>query len=265
MMPDRLVEWLATTSGSVALHESQYLYVALESVHVLTLCLFVGLSAMLDLRLLGLTMRRVPVSQVVTRLLPWTIVGFTIMVISGAAFYAIPVRPSQHLFPGEGAPADPGGYQRLGVSRRHLAARRLVGSRRHASERRACGGGRVAGAVDGDHLRWTTHRVQLVRLRQAAAADHPMGERMQLRKLMRSARAVAILTILACLSSGCAGHLNDAVWRPVSDWSYLTAIGTVIHESSWLFAVIESFHLVGWRCSAAPSSSSTCACWDRHP
>jgi hypothetical protein len=72
-----------------------------------------------------------------------------------------------------------------------------------------------------------------------------MGERMQLRKLMRSLRSFATLGLLAGLSSGCAGHVNDAVWRPVSDWSYLTAIGTVIHESSWLFAVIESFHLVG--------------------
>jgi hypothetical protein len=99
MTPDRMVEWLAATGGSVALHESQYLYVILESVHVLTLCLFVGLSAMLDLRLLGLAMRRVPVSTVVTRLLPWTIAGFTVMVISGALlFYAIPVRSYHSIF-----------------------------------------------------------------------------------------------------------------------------------------------------------------------
>jgi Family of unknown function (DUF6644) len=99
MILDRFVEWLATTSGSVALHESQYLYVALESVHVLTLCLFVGLAAMLDLRLLGLTLRRVPVSKVVARLMPWTIVGFTIMIVSGALlFFAIPVRSYHSIF-----------------------------------------------------------------------------------------------------------------------------------------------------------------------
>jgi Family of unknown function (DUF6644) len=72
-----------------------------------------------------------------------------------------------------------------------------------------------------------------------------MGKRMQPRQLMQSPRSAVALALFASLSSGCAGHVNDAIWRPVSDWSYLTAIGTAIHESSWLFAVIESFHLVG--------------------
>ena len=40
-------EWLATTRGSIALHESLYMYPLVESVHVLTLCLFVGLAASL--------------------------------------------------------------------------------------------------------------------------------------------------------------------------------------------------------------------------
>jgi hypothetical protein len=87
------VQWLASTSGSIALHESLYMYPLVESVHVLTLCIFVGLAAILDLRLMGVTLRRIPVSEVARRLLPWTGFGFTIMVITGAMlFYAIPVR-----------------------------------------------------------------------------------------------------------------------------------------------------------------------------
>jgi len=43
-----------------------------ESIHVLTLCLFLGMATILDLRLLGLVMRDVPVSDVLSRLLPWT-------------------------------------------------------------------------------------------------------------------------------------------------------------------------------------------------
>lgn len=93
------VEWLASTRGSIALHESLYLYPLVESAHVLTLCLFVGTAAMFDLRLLGLTLRRVPVSEVFRRLMPWTIAGFVIMVITGALlFYAIPVRTYQSIF-----------------------------------------------------------------------------------------------------------------------------------------------------------------------
>jgi hypothetical protein len=54
---------------------------------------------MLDLRLLGLTMRQVPVSEVTGRLLPWTVAGFVLMFLSGALlFYAIPVRTYQNIF-----------------------------------------------------------------------------------------------------------------------------------------------------------------------
>jgi hypothetical protein len=86
-------QWLAGTSGSIALHESLYAYPLVESVHVLTLCVFVGLAAILDLRLMGVTFGRVPVSEVARRLLPWMGVGFAIMVCTGILlFYAIPVR-----------------------------------------------------------------------------------------------------------------------------------------------------------------------------
>ncbi|HEY2015504.1 MAG TPA: DUF6644 family protein [Bryobacteraceae bacterium] len=83
----------------MALHESIWGYPLVESVHVLTLCLFLGLAVMLDLRLLGATMRKTPVSEVSGRLLPWTVAGFAIMVISGALlFYAIPVKTYLNVF-----------------------------------------------------------------------------------------------------------------------------------------------------------------------
>src|SRR6476660_463381 len=94
-----LVKWLSDTSWSVGLHESQYGYPLVESVHVWGLCLFFGLAVMFDLRLLGWTMRGIPVSEVSRRLLPWTVAGFVIMVISGALlFSAIPLRSYQNLF-----------------------------------------------------------------------------------------------------------------------------------------------------------------------
>ena len=90
-------QWLENTRGSIAIHEGPYALI--ESVHVLTLCVFVGLAVMLDMRLLGATMRRVPVSEVARRLLPWTVAGFIVMVGSGVLlFYAIPVRSYQSIF-----------------------------------------------------------------------------------------------------------------------------------------------------------------------
>ena len=92
-------EWLAGTSGSIALHESAYGYPIVESIHVWALCVFLGMTVTFDLRLLGLTLRSVPVSEVARRLLPWTVAGFVVMVISGVLlFYAIPVRSYQNIF-----------------------------------------------------------------------------------------------------------------------------------------------------------------------
>jgi uncharacterized protein YhhL (DUF1145 family) len=92
-------QWLEGTHGSIALHESIWAYPIIESVHVLTLCLFLGLIVMLDLRLLGAAMVRTPASEVVGRLLPWTIVGFAVMVVTGALlFFAIPVKTYLNIF-----------------------------------------------------------------------------------------------------------------------------------------------------------------------
>jgi hypothetical protein len=90
---------LADSSWSVGLHESQYAYSIIESIHVWTLAVFFGSILMVDLRLLGLTMRKVPVSEVASRLLPWTVAGFVVMVITGSLlFSAIPLRSYQNIF-----------------------------------------------------------------------------------------------------------------------------------------------------------------------
>src|SRR5262249_1511585 len=92
-------QWLADTPGSIALHESLYMYPLVESAHVLTLCLFVGMAATFDLRLLGVAFRNVPVTAIKRRLGPWMLLGFVVMVVTGALlFYAIPVRSYQNIF-----------------------------------------------------------------------------------------------------------------------------------------------------------------------
>src|SRR5450432_1923544 len=92
-------QWLANTSGSIALHESLFMYPLVESAHVLTLCVFLGVAIMFDLRLLGLTLTRVPITEIKRRLGPWMVAGFVVMVITGVLlFYAIPVRSYQSIF-----------------------------------------------------------------------------------------------------------------------------------------------------------------------
>jgi hypothetical protein len=93
------MQWLAEHPASIALRESLYVWPLIESTHVLTLAVFVGTAAMLDLRLLGLSFAAVPASAFTGRLLPWTRAAFAVMAITGLLlFYATPVRYYQNLF-----------------------------------------------------------------------------------------------------------------------------------------------------------------------
>ncbi len=93
------VEWLAGTQGSIALVESLHMYPLIETTHVLTLMLFLGTLAIVDLRLLGALFTRVPVSEVTARVLPFTVAGFALMIITGLLlFYAIPVRTYESIW-----------------------------------------------------------------------------------------------------------------------------------------------------------------------
>ena len=99
MSPLSFFGWLADSSWSVGLHESQYAYSIIESIHVWAMSVFFGLAVMFDLRLLDWTFRRVPISEFNRRVLPWTITAFVVMVISGTLlFYAIPLRSYQNIF-----------------------------------------------------------------------------------------------------------------------------------------------------------------------
>ena len=94
-----LLDWLARTPWSIALHESQYVWPFTESLHVLTLAWFVGCAVILDLRLLGVAFNAVPVSEVTDRVLPFTRAGFAVMVTTGVMlFYATPVSYYQSIF-----------------------------------------------------------------------------------------------------------------------------------------------------------------------
>lgn len=93
------LQWLAGTEPSIALRESLYMWPFVESVHVLTLALFAGTAIMLDLRLLGLALRPVPVGVLTSRMLPWTRGGFAAMVLTGMLlFYANPAHYYQNVF-----------------------------------------------------------------------------------------------------------------------------------------------------------------------
>jgi hypothetical protein len=83
----RFLAWLYQTGFSTALRETTWAEPIVETVHVLTLTLFLGFSVLLDLRLLGVLLRRQRVSEVLAQLNPWPFMGFTVMIVTGALLF----------------------------------------------------------------------------------------------------------------------------------------------------------------------------------
>jgi hypothetical protein len=79
--------WLHDTQFSTMMRESLWAEPIAETVHVLTLTLFLGFAVLLDLRLLGVAMRRRPMSQVLAQLNPWLLGGFAVMIVTGVLLF----------------------------------------------------------------------------------------------------------------------------------------------------------------------------------
>lgn len=85
-------------SWSQALLGSLNFWNLLEGTHLLMLMLFAGTIMLVDLRLLGVAYKKTKVSVISEKVLPLTVAGFVLMVITGLAlFFAKPV-PYYHNF-----------------------------------------------------------------------------------------------------------------------------------------------------------------------
>jgi hypothetical protein len=83
-----LLAWLHDTSFSTLMRESVWAEPIVETIHVLTLSVFLGFVLLLDLRLLDLAMRRRPVSQLLRELGPGLFGGFAVMVVTGLLLFS---------------------------------------------------------------------------------------------------------------------------------------------------------------------------------
>jgi hypothetical protein len=92
-------QWLQDTPVGQALRTSRVLYPLVESVHLLGLVLLVGAILVVDLGLLGIGMRRQPVSRIARGLAPLTWTGFGVMFVTG------PVLLTQQAVKHHGNPA----------------------------------------------------------------------------------------------------------------------------------------------------------------
>jgi hypothetical protein len=87
MWLDSFLQWLASTHFSTTMRESTWAEPIVETIHVLTLTMFLGFSILLDLRLVGLCLKRKRVSEALAQFNPWLFGGFAVMVVTGTLLF----------------------------------------------------------------------------------------------------------------------------------------------------------------------------------
>ena len=93
-----IARWIQATAPAQAISQSAWMFPAAETIHVIAIALVVGSIAVLDLRLLGVSWTRRPITEIAQEVLPWTwscfgiaAVAGTVMFISAAGKYIIDV------------------------------------------------------------------------------------------------------------------------------------------------------------------------------
>ena len=82
-MPPEIVQWLQDTALATAIRESAIVFPVILSLHLTGMGLFGGMILMTDLRLLGITLTKPPVSDIVNGLRPWKHLGLTLTATCG--------------------------------------------------------------------------------------------------------------------------------------------------------------------------------------
>jgi len=92
-------QWAYQTPLSVSIRESIWIYPILNVLHCVGILLVAGTIVVVDLRLLGLGLRRCRVSSVVRQVLPWTLSGFAFMALTGSLLaWSEPLRLYKSVF-----------------------------------------------------------------------------------------------------------------------------------------------------------------------
>ena len=80
-------QWCENTGVGAAIRASQWLVPVIESFHLLALALIGGAVLIVNLRLLGLGLRRQPVAQLARDIQPWLVGGLVVMVGTGVLLF----------------------------------------------------------------------------------------------------------------------------------------------------------------------------------
>jgi hypothetical protein len=88
MTVQRFMEWLVASPVANAMNGPEWAFPVVQSLHFIGFAFLIGTIAIVDLRLLGLGMRRQPPAQLEADLRPWTLAGLAIMLITGPMMFS---------------------------------------------------------------------------------------------------------------------------------------------------------------------------------
>jgi hypothetical protein len=80
-------QWCEASAVGTAIRTSPWAFAVIESVHLLGLAAIGGAVLLVDLRLLGLGLRRQPVAQVARDAQPWLVGSLVVMLSTGVALF----------------------------------------------------------------------------------------------------------------------------------------------------------------------------------
>jgi len=80
--------WLEKTPIADLMNGPEWMFPAVESIHIIGLTLLVGTVTIVCLSFLGMGLRRPPVWELAQRLAPWTRLGLWVMLITGPLMFS---------------------------------------------------------------------------------------------------------------------------------------------------------------------------------
>ncbi len=84
---ENLLDWLYGLPVSQAIRIEYFWFPFIESIHVICITLVVGSISIVDIRLLGITSKEKPVTELMHELLPWTWGFFALAAITGTFMF----------------------------------------------------------------------------------------------------------------------------------------------------------------------------------
>lgn len=79
--------WVESTRAHDIISQSPWMFAVIESIHLLALAVIGGSILMLDLRFLGLGLKRQAIRDVAREAQPWLISSWIVMIVTGVALF----------------------------------------------------------------------------------------------------------------------------------------------------------------------------------